>query len=78
MHDGALPELDWNDISKPGCYLMIASGLLARVHPEDLAPDRDDQDHGRGARVVMLSDNPRMSVPSLRAIAHGGNYLVAF
>ena len=78
MQAHRLHEMEWDDISEPGCYLMIASGLLARVHPEDLSSDRPAGLKGTGTRVVMLSDNPRLPLGSLRTIAIQGNYRVGF
>ena len=78
MHAQRLHELDWDDISEPGCYLMIATGLLARVHPEDLGGDRSLGQPGTGTRVAMLSDNPRTPLDSLRVIAIRGRYRVGF
>lgn len=71
-------ELDWGDISDPGCYLMLSSGLLARVHPEDLPPDRRHPRRGGGPRVAKLSSNPREPIVVLRQVATRSRYLVRF
>ena len=78
MHGNGLHELEWDDIREPGCYLMIASGLLARIYPEDLFGDRGAGLRGNGTRVVMLSENPRLPVGSLRNIAEQRSYRVCF
>jgi len=73
-----IAELEWDDISEPGCYLMIDSGLLARIHPEDLLRNPGTRGSGTGARVAMLSDNPRLALGSLRVIAIQSHYRVGF
>lgn len=70
--DGTLPRVDWDDIRSPGCYLHLATGLLARMYAEDLAR-RPQRLGGTGGCCVRLSPNPGESMPQLREIAakHG-------
>ena len=78
MSDPVLLELDWAEVAEPGCYLMIASGLLARVYQEDLVAVGDSPRAGAGSRVVRLSSNPRALVEALRAVAFESHYTVNF
>jgi hypothetical protein len=78
MSDVGLHELDWVDVAEPGCYLMIASGLLARVYQEDLDAAGKSPRAGAGTRVVRLSSNPRALVEVLRAVAFESHYTVNF
>lgn len=73
-----LIELDWDEISEPGCYLLVSSGLLARVYPEEARAKRQGPHSGAGARVVRLSTNPGDPLQALRAIAEHHGYPVRF
>ena len=72
------PELDWDEISEPGCYLMVGSGLLARVHPDEVESIRNAVGGGAGARVAKLSANPREPLLVLRSLAARRHYIVKF
>ncbi len=75
---GRLLELDWAEISEPGCYLLISSGLLARIYPDEVRARRRGPRSRAGARVVKLSDNPGDPLQTLRSIAERHDYLVRF
>lgn len=71
-----LPEMYWDEIRDPGCYLHLASGHLARIHAEDLNPS------GAPAtpilRMARLSPDPETPLERLRAIARAHRYLINF
>ena len=78
MSDESLPEvsldqMEWCEIREPGCYLHIASGLVARVYAEDVAGAKADRQGHGGGRVVRLLPNPGAPLAMLREIAehHG-------
>lgn len=73
-----LLELDWDEISEPGCYMLISSGLLARVYPDEARARRQGPRSMAGARVVKLSNNPGDPLQTLRAIAERHGYPVRF
>jgi hypothetical protein len=75
---GQLIELDWTEISEPGCYLLVSSSLLARVYPEEVRAKRQGSHSKAGARVVRLSNNPGDPLQVLRAIAERYGYPVRF
>ena len=75
---GRLVELDWDEVSESGCYLLVASGLLARLYLEELRARRQGSYSKAGARVVKLSDNPGDPLQTLRAIAERHGYPVRF
>ena len=75
---GRLVELDWDEVSEPGCYLLVASGLLARVYVEEIRLGRQGPPSRAGARVVRLSTNPGDPLQTLRAIAERHGYPVRF
>ena len=75
---GRLPELDWEEIAEPGCYLLIASGLLARIYPDEARARRRGARSAAGARVAKLSDNPGDPLQGLRATARRHGYQVGF
>ena len=69
---GFLPRVEWDEIRAPGCYLHLATGLLARVYAEDLA-NRSPGIASGGGRCVRLSENPGATMAQLREVAakHG-------
>jgi hypothetical protein len=73
-----LIELDWDEISEPGCYMLVSSGLLARIYPEEARAKRRGIRSRAVARVVRLSDNPGDPLQTLRAIAERNGYPVRF
>ena len=72
-----IEEMDWSQIHEPGCYLHIASGLLARVFPEQLT-EMQIGPGGMVGRVARLADNPHLPVTTLRSVAVRGGYRVSF
>lgn len=70
-------ELDWSDVREPGCYLHVATGMLARIRSEDLTR-MEDAEPGQAGQVARLSSNPDTPVGLLRAIAERARYLVKF
>jgi hypothetical protein len=77
-HAGRLPELEWNEISEPGCYLHLASGLLARLFPEDVRDGRHAAEATTHNRVVRLADDPGAPLAALRLLAERHGHLVRF
>lgn len=75
---GPLPELDWNEISEPGCYLHLASGLLARMSAETIAGGRREARADFANRVVKLTGDPETSLAALRILAARHGYDVRF
>lgn len=73
-----LVELDWDEISEPGCYLLVASGLLARIYLDEIRHGYQGPPSKAGARVVRLSNNPGDPLQALRAIAERHGYPVRF
>jgi hypothetical protein len=76
-----LPEMGWNTINDPGCYLLIESGELIRVPQEGLAPGHSPLitiTSSRETRVAKLSDNPAEPISVLRAFAADNDYFVNF
>lgn len=70
-----LDLMDWSEIHEAGCYLHVASGLLARIEAEDLEDDRRGAGHDRpGGLVVRLSSNPRAPIQLLRLVARSHGY----
>lgn len=68
-----LERLEWHDIREAGCYLHVATGLVARVYLEDLAAGQGGPRSAGGGTVVRLDGNPGTPMPHLRHIAerHG-------
>ena len=69
----SLERMDWCDVHEPGCYLHLASGLLARLYLDDIR-QRDGVPHeSGGGQVVRISASPGAPLELLRAIAqrHG-------
>ena len=76
-----LPEMGWNEIEKPGCYLIVGSGDLVRVPQEGLALGHSPlimvTSTGE-TRVARLSNNPAEPISVLRVIAADNDYFVNF
>ena len=76
-----LQELSWNEIERPGCYLILGSGNLVRIPHDALAPGHSPlitiASIGE-TRVARLSDNPAESISVLRSFAADNDYFVNF
>ncbi len=76
-----LQEMSWNDIQRPGAYLICGSGDLVRVPQDALAPGHSPlitvTSMGE-TRVAKLSDNPAEPISVLRAFAADNDYFVNF
>ncbi len=76
-----LPEMGWNDIGRPGCYMLIGQGDLIRVPHEALlaghSPLITITSNGE-TRVAKLSDNPATPITRLRMIAADNDLFVNF
>ena len=76
-----LQEMSWNEIQRPGCYLIVGSGDLVRVPHHALALGHSPlitMTSTGETRVAMLSDNPAERISVLRAFAADNDYLVNF
>lgn len=76
-----LQEMSWNEIQRPGCYLILGSGDLVRVPSDALAPGHSPlitiTSTGE-TRVAKLSDNPAEPISVLRSFAADNDYYVNF
>jgi hypothetical protein len=76
-----LQEMSWNEIQRPGAYLICGSGDLVRVPQDSLAPGHSPlitiTSTGE-TRVAKLSDNPAEPISVLRAFAADNDYFVNF
>jgi hypothetical protein len=73
-----LLELSGPEVSEPGCYLHLSSGLMVRVFPEDLESAFLRHPLVSAGRVVRLSDRPDTPVSMLRFIAATHQYPINF
>lgn len=76
-----LQEMSWNEIQRPGCYLIVGSGDLVRVPQDALAPGHSPLisiTSSGETRVAKLSDNPAEPISVLRAFAADNDYFVNF
>ncbi|MGH9141288.1 MAG: hypothetical protein ACRD3J_04035 [Thermoanaerobaculia bacterium] len=76
-----LQEMSWNDIQRPGCYLILGSGDLVRVPQDSLAPGHSPLitiTSSGETRVARLSDNPAEPISVLRSFAADNDYFVNF
>ena len=76
-----LQEMSWNEIERPGCYLIVSSGDLVRVPQDALAPGHSPLmtiTSTGGTRVARLSDDPAEPISALRAFAADNDYFVNF
>jgi hypothetical protein len=71
-----LPETLWEEIDRPGCYLLLGTGLIARLPRSALGPGGLPLvalvSNGE-LQVVRISDNPAERIEVLRSIVlrHG-------
>lgn len=67
-----LERFEWHEVRAEGCYLHLASGLVARIYGEDLASGEARRETG-GGPVVLLDANPGAPMEHLRRVAarHG-------
>ena len=76
-----LQEMSWNEIERPGCYLILGSGDLVRVPSDGLAPGHSPlisiTSTGE-TRVAKLSENPAEPISVLRSFAADNDYFVHF
>lgn len=76
-----LAEMAFNEIERPGSYLILSTGDLVRVPPEGLAPGHSPlitvTSIGE-TRVAKLSNNPATPISVLRNIAADNDLLVNF
>jgi hypothetical protein len=81
-HRGSrLQEMSWNEIQRPGCYLIVSSGDLVRVPRHALALGHSPlitMTSTGETRVAKLSDNPAERISVLRTFAADNDYLVNF
>ena len=76
-----LQEMSWNEIQRPGSYLILGSGDLVRVPQDALAPGHSPLITITSAgetRVAKLSDNPAEPISVLRSFAADNDYFVNF
>lgn len=76
-----VPECGWNEIDKPGAYLLIGSGDLVRVPREGLAGGHSPLvaiTSLGDTRVAKLSDDPATPISVLRNIAADNDFMVNF
>jgi hypothetical protein len=78
LQAGRLPELEWNEITEPGCYLHLGSGLLARMFPETIRGGRHVVQTAVPNRVARLAEDPGAPLTALRLLAGRHGYLVRF
>ncbi len=76
-----LEEMEWNRISRAGCYIFVDSGDLVRLPEEGFTatglPSIAIISRNR-RMLARISNNPVESLPVLRAIAAENGYLVNF
>lgn len=68
QHRQTLPEIDWEDVTEPGCYVDEASGDLYRVPKEALVTGGSPivmRESSGASRLRQLSKDPFM--PTLKA-----------
>jgi hypothetical protein len=67
-HRETLPELDWQDLREPGCYVDVASGDLYRVPQEALSAGMSPvivKESTGASRLRQISKDPFM--PTVQA-----------
>lgn len=75
------PEMEWDEMDRPGCYLLVDSGDLVRVPREALTPGSLPVITiiSRGAvKVARVSNNPAEPLEILRRLASRNGYYVNF
>jgi hypothetical protein len=68
QHRSTLPEVDWKDVSEPGCYVDEGSGDLYRIPKEALLVAASPiviRESSGSSRLRFLSKDPFM--PTLQA-----------
>jgi len=73
--------MSWNEIERPGSYLILGSGDLVRVPPDALAPGHSPLitiTSSGETRVAKLSENPAEPISVLRSFAADNDYFVNF
>jgi len=76
-----LAEMLWDEIDRPGCYLMLGVGILVRMPRAALSPGNlplVSLVSRSGPIVARISDDPAESVDVLRAIAERHAYAIDF
>jgi hypothetical protein len=76
-----LQEMAWNEIYKPGCYLILGSVDLVRVPQDALAPGHSPLitiTSSGETHVAKLSENPAEPISVLRSVAADNDYFVNF
>lgn len=74
-------EMEWDEIDRPGCYLVIVPGHLARIPASAFTPGQVPAVSLVSlspVRVARLSNDPAESLEVLRAVAAARGYLVSF
>jgi len=73
--------MNWNEIERPGSYLILESGDLVQIPPDALAPDHSPLiaiTSSGETRVAKLSENPAEPISVLRSFAADNDYFVNF
>jgi hypothetical protein len=68
MHRHTLPEIDWDDVKEPGCYVDGATGDLYRIPREALVSGASPvvvRESSGASRLKQVSTDPFM--PTLKA-----------
>lgn len=68
QHRSSLPEMGWEDVTQPGCYVDEASGDLFRIPKEALVPGGSPmvvKESSGASRLRQLSKDPFL--PTLKA-----------
>ncbi|MBP6876064.1 MAG: hypothetical protein KBD56_08345 [Candidatus Eisenbacteria bacterium] len=66
-----LPEMLWEEIDRPGCYLLPDAGLIARLPRSALGPGTlplVTLVSEKPVRAVRISDDPTERIEVLRAV----------
>ncbi len=71
----------WNEIERPGSYLIVGTGDLVRIPPEALAAGHSPlitlTSHEE-KRLAKLTDSPATPISKLRTIAADNDFFVNF
>jgi hypothetical protein len=76
-----LAEMHWDEIDRPGCYLLLGTGVLVRMPRAALSPGSlplISLLSRSGPIVARMSDDPAESIDVLRAIAESHAYAIDF
>jgi hypothetical protein len=74
-------EMAWNEIDRPGCYLIVGSGDLIRIPQEAIATGHSPLITVTSAgetRVARLTENPATPISTMRSVAADNDYFVNF